>query len=58
MSLLTAYKVLRLGGVDGREEFLDEVRRKGAKLGKRMVYEKKLEMQEKYLKTQHIGFFG
>jgi hypothetical protein len=26
---------------DGREEFLDEVQRKGAQLGKRMVYEKK-----------------
>jgi hypothetical protein len=26
---------------DGREEFLDEVRRKDAKLGKRMVFEKR-----------------
>jgi hypothetical protein len=33
-----------LGGVYGRKEFLDEVRRKGAKLGKRMIYEKKKEM--------------
>jgi hypothetical protein len=35
---------------DGREEFLDEVRRKGAKLGKIMIYEKKKKMREKYLK--------
>jgi hypothetical protein len=35
---------------DDREEFFDEVRRKGAKLGKRMVFEKKKEMFEKYLK--------
>jgi hypothetical protein len=34
---------------EGCEEFLDEVQRKGAKLDKRMVYEKK-EMHEKYLK--------
>jgi hypothetical protein len=31
---------------DGREEFLDEVQRKGAKLGKRIVYGKKMEMCE------------
>jgi hypothetical protein len=31
---------------EGRNEFLDEVRRKGAKLGKRMVYIKK-----KYVKN-------
>ena len=35
---------------EGREDFLDKVRRVGAKLGKRMVYEKKKEMREKYLK--------
>jgi hypothetical protein len=35
---------------DGREEFFYEVLRKGPKLGKRMVYEKKKEMREKYLK--------
>jgi hypothetical protein len=29
---------------DGHEEFLDEVQKKGVKLGKRMVYEKKKEM--------------
>jgi hypothetical protein len=29
------------------EEFLDEVRRKGVNLGKRMVYEKKKEMRGK-----------
>jgi hypothetical protein len=35
---------------DSREEFLDEVRRKGAQLDKRMVYEKKKKIREKYLK--------
>jgi hypothetical protein len=35
---------------NGRVEFLDEVRRKGAKLGKRMGFERKKEMCEKYLK--------
>jgi hypothetical protein len=35
---------------NGREEFLDEVWRKGVRFGKRMVYEKKKEMHEKYLK--------
>jgi hypothetical protein len=44
MSLSTAYKTWE--EFDGREEFFDEVRRKGAKLGKRMVYEKKKEMRE------------
>jgi hypothetical protein len=36
---------------EGREEFLDEVRRKGDKLGKRMMYERKQHMREKYLKV-------
>jgi hypothetical protein len=31
---------------DGYEEFFDEVRRKGAKLDKRMVYENKKGMRE------------
>jgi hypothetical protein len=43
---------------DGREEFLDEVQRKGAKLGKRMVYEKKKEIREKYLKEPPTWIFG
>jgi hypothetical protein len=34
---------------DGREEFLDVVRRKGVKLGKRMLFGKK-KIREKYLK--------
>jgi hypothetical protein len=33
-----------------REEFLDEVQRKEAKIGKRMVYEKEKGIREKYLK--------
>jgi hypothetical protein len=33
------------------EEFLDQVRRKGDKLGKRMMYERKQQMREKYLKV-------
>jgi hypothetical protein len=35
---------------EGCEEFLDEVLMKGAKLDKRMIYERKKEMCEKYLK--------
>jgi hypothetical protein len=34
----------------GHGEFLDEVLRRGAQLGKRMVYEKKKKICEKYLK--------
>jgi hypothetical protein len=36
---------------ESREEFLDEVRRKGDKLGRRMMYERKQQMREKYLKV-------
>jgi hypothetical protein len=36
---------------EDREEFLDQVRRKGDKLGKRMMYERKQQMREKYLKV-------
>jgi hypothetical protein len=34
-----------------REEFLDQVQRKGYKLGKRMMYERKQQMHEKHLKV-------
>jgi hypothetical protein len=34
---------------EGHEEFLDEVRRKGDKLGRRMMYERKQQMREKHL---------
>jgi hypothetical protein len=34
---------------EGHDEFLDQVRRKGDKLGKRMMYERKQQMREKYL---------
>jgi hypothetical protein len=43
---------------DGREEFLDEVQRKGAKLGKRIVYEKKMEMCENIWRSHRVGFLG
>jgi hypothetical protein len=36
---------------EGCEEFLEQVRRKGDKLGKRMMYERKLEMRKKHLKV-------
>jgi hypothetical protein len=36
---------------EGREEFLEQVRRKGDKLEKMMMYERKQEMREKYLKV-------
>jgi hypothetical protein len=35
----------------GRKEFLDQVRRKGYKLGKRMMHERKQQICEKYLKV-------
>jgi hypothetical protein len=35
----------------GREEFLEQVRRKGDKLGKMMMYKRKQERREKYLKV-------
>jgi hypothetical protein len=37
---------------EGREKFLDQVQRKGDKLGKRMMYEIKQQMHEKHLKVQ------
>jgi hypothetical protein len=43
---------------NGRKQFLDEVQRKGAKLGKRMIYEKKKEMCEKYLKEPSGWILG
>jgi hypothetical protein len=33
----------------GHEEFLDEVHRKGDKLGRRVMYERKQHMHQKYL---------
>jgi hypothetical protein len=36
---------------ESHEEFLDQVRRKGNKLDKRMMYERKQYMSEKYLKV-------
>jgi hypothetical protein len=36
---------------EGREEFLDEVCRKGDKLGRRMMYERKQQMCERHLKV-------
>jgi hypothetical protein len=36
---------------EGREKFLDQVQRKGHKLGKRTMYERKQQMREKYLKV-------
>jgi hypothetical protein len=43
---------------DDHEELLDEVRRKRAKLGKRMIYKKKKEMREKYLKESLDWILG
>jgi hypothetical protein len=37
--------------LEGHEEFFDEVRRKGDKLGRRMMYERKQQMCEKHLKV-------
>jgi hypothetical protein len=36
---------------ESRKEFLDEVHRKGDKLGRRMMYERKQQMRKKYLKV-------
>jgi hypothetical protein len=36
---------------EGFEEFLDQVRRKGDKLGKRIMYKRKQQMREKHLKV-------
>jgi hypothetical protein len=43
---------------EGHEEFLDQVRRKGDKLGKRMIYERKQHMHEKYLKVSPGWILG
>jgi hypothetical protein len=39
---------------EGREEFLDEVHRKGEKLDRRMMYEREQQMHEKYLKVPPV----
>jgi hypothetical protein len=36
---------------EGHEEFLDQVQRKGDKIGKMMMYERKQQMYGKYLKV-------
>jgi hypothetical protein len=36
---------------EGRKDFFEQDRRKGDNLGKMMMYERKQEMQEKYLKV-------
>jgi hypothetical protein len=41
-----------------REEFLNQVQRKGDKLGKRMMYERKQQMREKYLKVSPSWILG
>jgi hypothetical protein len=43
---------------EGREEFLDQVQRKRDKLGKRMMYERKQQMREKYLKVPPSWILG
>jgi hypothetical protein len=43
---------------EGREEFVDEVRRKGDKFGKRMMYEKKQQIYEKNLKVSPSWILG
>jgi hypothetical protein len=43
---------------EGREEFLDQVQRKQDKLGKRMMYERKQQMREKYLKVPPSWILG
>jgi hypothetical protein len=42
----------------GREEFLDLVQKKGEKLGNNMVYERKQQMREKYLKQPPRWILG
>jgi hypothetical protein len=37
--------------LEGHEEFLDQVQRKGDKLSKRMMYERKQQIREKHLKV-------
>jgi hypothetical protein len=55
---LAAYKKCDWETFEGREEFFEQVRRKGDKLGKMMMYETKQEISEKYLKVPPVGFFG
>jgi hypothetical protein len=43
---------------EGHDEFLDQVRRQGDKLGKRMMYEIKQQMREKYLKEPSRWILG
>jgi hypothetical protein len=43
---------------EGHEEFLDQVRRKGDKLDKRMMYERKQQMHEKHLKVSSCWILG
>jgi hypothetical protein len=43
---------------ENHEKFLDQVQRKWDKLGKRMMYERKQQMHEKYLKVQPRWFLG
>jgi hypothetical protein len=43
---------------EGREEFLEQVQRKGDKLGKMMMYERKQEIREKYLKVSPGWIIG
>jgi hypothetical protein len=43
---------------EGREEFLNQVQRKGDKLGKRMIYERKQQIREKHLKVSPRWILG
>jgi hypothetical protein len=43
---------------EGHKEFLDQVRRKGDKLGTRMMYERKQQMHEKHLKVPPRWILG
>jgi hypothetical protein len=43
---------------EGHEEFLDQVQRKGDKLGKRIMYERKQQMCQKHLKVPPSWILG
>jgi hypothetical protein len=43
---------------EGHEDFFEQVQRKGDKLGKMMMYERKQEMREKYLKVPPSWILG
>jgi hypothetical protein len=43
---------------EGCEEFLDEVRRKRYKLGRRLMYERKQQIREKHLKVPPNWILG